>query len=103
MSDNNRDPARSDLDRLGQRIDAARKDNEPESPTQASGLGIAFRLATELVAAVIVGGGLGLLLDAWLETGPLFLLIFFVVGVAAGFINVVRAAREMEAKRKSQA
>jgi ATP synthase protein I len=91
----------SDLDKLGHKIDAARKDIAPEGPApQASGLGIAFRLATELVAAVVVGVGIGWLLDAWLKTGPAFLLIFFALGVAAGFFNVIRAAREMEAKRK---
>jgi len=58
----------------------------------ASGFGVAFRIGTELVAALIVGVGIGLLLDRWLDTGPLFLVVFFFLGAAAGVLNVYRAA-----------
>ncbi|MBI1238930.1 MAG: hypothetical protein GC199_06255 [Alphaproteobacteria bacterium] len=95
MSDRNERPS-STLDTLEHRIETARRRHQPEGPTQGrSALGAAFRLSTELIAAVVVGGGLGYILDAWLETGPAFLLIFFALGVAAGFFNVLRAAREM--------
>ena len=45
----------------------------------------------ELVAALAVGVGVGLLLDRWLETGPWMLIVFFFLGSAAGFLNVYRA------------
>ena len=57
-----------------------------------SGFGMAFRVGVELVAALIVGVGIGLLLDRWLGTGPWFLIVFFFVGAAAGVLNVYRAA-----------
>ncbi|MDP6785527.1 MAG: AtpZ/AtpI family protein [Rhodospirillales bacterium] len=57
-----------------------------------SGFGMAMRIGTELIAALIVGVGIGLLLDHWLETGPLFLVVFFFLGAAAGILNVYRAA-----------
>jgi ATP synthase protein I len=42
-----------------------------------------------------VGGGIGWLLDRWLGTLPLFLLVFFVLGAVAGLLNVFRAAKQM--------
>jgi ATP synthase protein I len=56
------------------------------------GLGVAFRVGTELISALVVGVGIGLLLDSWLETGPGFLIAFFFLGAAAGIMNVYRAA-----------
>src|SRR3546814_7162662 len=50
----------------------------------------ALRIGVEIVAALIVGVGIGLLLDWWLGTKPWFLLLFFVLGAAAGFMNVFR-------------
>jgi len=54
-------------------------------------LGFALKVGIELVAALVVGVGIGLLLDRWLETAPLFLVVFFFMGSAAGFLNVYRA------------
>jgi ATP synthase protein I len=47
-------------------------------------------MATELVAAVVVGGGLGVGLDKWLGTWPWLFLLFFILGFAAGVLNVLR-------------
>jgi ATP synthase protein I len=57
--------------------------------------GFAFRIGVELVVALAVGGGIGWLLDHWLGTMPLFLLVFFVLGAVAGLLNVFRAAKQM--------
>lgn len=64
----------------------------------SSAMGIAFRLSIELVSAVLVGGAVGWLLDRWLGTTPWCLLGFFVLGVAAGMMNVFRAARDLNAR-----
>ena len=53
-------------------------------------LSILSRVATELVAGLIIGTGLGLLIDNWLETKPLFLIIFFFLGAFAGIYNLWR-------------
>ena len=53
-------------------------------------MGFALRIGVEIVAALIVGVGIGLLLDWWLGTKPWFLVVFFVLGAAAGFMNVFR-------------
>jgi ATP synthase protein I len=69
--------------------------SEAERGRRSSALGKAFRLSTELVAGVFVGGFLGWLLDRWLKTLPLFLVVFLLLGIAAGLMNAVREARKM--------
>ena len=66
-------------------------------------MGIAFRLTTELVAGIFVGGAIGVLLDKWLGTGPLFLLVFFFLGVAAGILNVFKSAKQLAAQAETDA
>lgn len=61
-----------------------------------SAMGYAFRIGIELVAGLVVGGVIGWLLDTWLGTLPLFLILFFFLGSAAGILNVYRTARRME-------
>ena len=56
------------------------------------GLAQAFRTGIELVSALAVGVGIGFGLDKWLDTTPWFLVVFFFLGAAAGFLNVYRAA-----------
>jgi ATP synthase protein I len=48
------------------------------------------RVATELVAGVIVGAFIGWMLDNWLGTSPLFLVLMFFLGAMAGMLNVWR-------------
>jgi len=66
----------------------------PGLPSRTA-MGFAFRAGVELMAALIVGGGIGWLLDHWFGTVPLFLLIFFFLGAGAGLLNVFRAAKQM--------
>lgn len=61
-----------------------------------SAMGYAFRIGVELVAGLVVGGGIGWLLDSAFGTMPLFLILFFFIGSAAGVLNVYRAARQMQ-------
>ena len=82
----------SRLDKVRQR-DAARKVQPP--PTS---LGMAFRFATELFAALIVGAAMGWGLDRLFGTSPTFILILGVFGMAAGVRNVIVAAKEINAR-----
>jgi ATP synthase protein I len=54
-------------------------------------VGVAFRIGTELLAAMIVGVGGGMLFDHWLGTAPWGLIVWFFLGAAAGILNVYRA------------
>ncbi len=92
-------PEPDDLRALGEKLDKARgvgvKRNEGPPP---GALGVAFRFATELGAALFVGAGLGWLLDHWLHTAPIFIVVMFCLGAAAGIRNVLRAAAELNAQ-----
>ena len=61
-----------------------------------SPIGTAFKLSTELVAAVAVGTIIGFIFDKTFGTKPWFILIFFFVGVVAGITNVIRSAKKMQ-------
>ncbi len=67
----------------------------PESEGAARGwqkaMSLGFRVVSELVAGIIVGGGAGYLLDRWLGTKPILLILFGLLGTAGGFWNIIRA------------
>ena len=63
---------------------------------KTSSFGEAFKMSTELVAAVVVGTIIGFILDNWFGTKPWLILIFFFVGVIAGITNVVKSAKKMQ-------
>ena len=65
---------------------------------RGSFMGNAFKLGTELVAAVGVGTIIGFILDSWFGTKPWLILIFFILGAAAGMLNVIKAANRMQEK-----
>jgi ATP synthase protein I len=62
----------------------------------SSSIGAAFKLSTELVAAVAVGTIIGFILDNTFGTKPWLIIIFFFVGVVAGITNVVKSAKNMQ-------
>ena len=66
--------------------------------SSSSNLGVAFKMSTEMVAAVVVGTIIGFILDNWFGTKPWLILIFFFVGVVAGILNVIRSAKDMQHK-----
>ena len=66
--------------------------------SSSSNLGVAFKMSTEMVAAVVVGTIIGFILDNWFGTKPWLILIFFFVGVVTGILNVFRSAKNMQSK-----
>ena len=94
------DPDERRLAELGERLRKARGTREvrPQEGSQSQ-LGIAFRLVAELLAAVIVGGGIGWALDSLFGTSPFLLIVMFLLGVAAGMRNLMRTAREMNQRQ----
>lgn len=62
---------------------------------RGNSIGLAFRLSTELVSGIVVGSVMGWSLDKWLGSQPWFFLIFFILGIAAGIINVIKTAKNM--------
>ncbi|MCX7312520.1 MAG: AtpZ/AtpI family protein [Hyphomicrobiales bacterium] len=85
------------LQSLGKRL-AHQKGPGPEVETQSgsksdpSAIARGFRLSTELVAGVLVGAFVGWVLDKWLGISPWGMIVFLLLGFAAGVLNVMRAA-----------
>ena len=67
-----------------------------DNEKRGSFMGNAFKLGTELVAAVAVGTIIGFILDNWFGTKPWLIIIFFFLGAAAGMLNVIKAANRMQ-------
>lgn len=86
------------------RLDEARRKLDPD-PRQVAGraMGNGLRLALELVTGSVVGGFIGWMLDRWLGTLPIFLLVFFLLGLAAGFRNLMRAVKREQAEVDAEA
>ena len=73
-------------------------DAQSDLDAEMRGRGMAYgmRMAAELVGAVMVGGAIGWGLDRLLGSTPWLFLLFFVLGFAAGVLNVVRAYERMQ-------
>lgn len=95
MAEQEKPPSFDDLDaRL--RAARAREDEQagrgPSARQPSPGLALGMRLAIEFVAGVAVGVGMGWVLDRWLGTAPWLMVLFLLLGGAAGVMNAYRAA-----------
>lgn len=91
-------PTLRDLDarlKRARAADSAKEQAESEARERGKGLSQALKIGVELVASLVVGVGIGLLLDNWLGTAPWLLVVFFVLGAAAGMLNVYRVMSGM--------
>jgi ATP synthase protein I len=95
------DPPPDPLARLGERIDQARRELRQDAPRNrvpgGGALSQGLQIAIELVAALCVGLALGWLFDWAFGTRPFGLIAFFFLGIAAGMVNVFRAAKNIGA------
>lgn len=94
------DPRRP-LDELEAKLRAKReeakvRDGDANARGDApQGLGLAMRLGTELAAGLAVGIGIGYALDLLFDTKPWLVIVFFILGAAAGFVNVYRVVNRL--------
>lgn len=91
-------------DEIGKRLEAAKGSSEtlPKGPAgsgsgagkggvDGSAMGKALRISTELIGGILVGSLIGYLLDRSFGTTPLLFVVFFLLGSAAGMLNVIRS------------
>ena len=92
INDHNGEQRLADIDLRLSKLQAGRdqKDRPSKSALPDGSVAIVGRVATELVAGVIVGTFIGWVLDRWLDTSPWFLLVMFFLGAIAGMLNVWR-------------
>ena len=92
---------RAEMRRLEERIEQAKKAHEtPErrADEHYSGAQMAWRMVTELVAGLLVGFGIGYGLDALFGTSPWLMVLFILLGFAAGVNVMLRTARDAASK-----
>ena len=75
-----------------------KKNSNHDEEKKGTFMGNAFKLSTELVAAVAVGTIIGFILDSWFDTKPWLIIVFFFLGCAAGMLNVIKTAKKMQKK-----
>ena len=86
----------NDIRNLQEKIQAAKKSSSPDSLNTPKPIGKIMKVVVEIVAAMAVGLGIGILADNYFETRPLFIIIFFLLGSAAGILNVFRVAKSLQ-------
>ena len=97
MPERKRDNEKQELARLRRALaESQAKHTKPAvqgAPSNA--LGLAMRVITDLIGAIVVGTAMGYGLDFLTGLAPLFLILFFFLGLAAGIFNVMKTAKEM--------
>ena len=81
---------------LNQRIQKAKDSSNLGQNNPPSPIGKAMKVVVEIVAAMAVGLVIGILLDNYFDTRPIFIIIFFLLGSAAGILNVFRVAKSLQ-------
>jgi ATP synthase protein I len=95
------DPVR--LQRLDEKIAAAKRATEPKPRVEDhySAASQGWRMVIELVAGLGIGFGVGYGLDSLFGTMPIFLVLFILLGFAAGVRTMLRTAEEIQAKNQA--
>ena len=61
-----------------------------------SGISFGFRIGIEIVSALVIGTTIGIIVDKFFGSSPFGLIIFFILGAFAGFLNIYRVFRRIE-------
>jgi ATP synthase protein I len=107
ISPEDREAIRKRSAELGRKLDALKTQKARVERSAGGGsqdqaaYGTAFKFAAELVVGVVVGGGLGWILDRTFGTAPWLMIVLVILGFAAGLLNVVRAAQRAQAENES--
>ena len=100
QSDRETEAIKRRLHDLEGQVRDARLRHEPapsEAQDRGSAMGQALKLSTEMIAGVAVGGFIGWALDRLFGTAPILMVVFLILGAAAGILNVIRTAERRQA------
>lgn len=104
LSPEDREAFRKRASDLGARLDKvrgvarAREPSRPDVRVRGAAMGQAMKIAVELVVGIAVGGFIGKVLDDQFGTAPWLMIVFLMLGFAAGLLNIVRTARRLQAE-----
>ncbi len=89
---------KSKIDNLKKRINNLDKNENIKNSRlkNKKGVSFGFRIGVELVSAIAVGTIIGIFVDKYLGSKPFGLIIFFILGSMAGFLNIYRVMRRIE-------
>ena len=92
------DDQKQRMAQLEERLAAAKKAQEPKPRMDEhySLANQAWRMVIELVAGLLIGFGMGYGLDSLFGTTPIFLVLFTLLGLAAGVKTMLRSAQEIQ-------
>jgi ATP synthase protein I len=76
---------------------------EPKKEDHFSASQTGWRMVTELVAGIFIGFGIGYGLDVLFGTMPVFLMLFVLLGFAAGVRSMMRSAKELQMNQAAEA
>lgn len=99
MTEEEPPPSFEDLDarlREARLKEEQRKDRQDGQEGAGSSMGMAMRIAVEMISALIVSGAIGWFLDRWLDTRPWLMLVMLILGSATGLWNTYRSAMRMQ-------
>ena len=84
------------LKELEKKLDKAKKSkiqNNKYNNKTAVNYSIAINISIELITGIGLGVFLGLMIDNYLQTKPLMLIICFILGTLVGFFNMYKALK----------
>ena len=89
------------LAQLDAKLEAAKKRNAPKPRVDKTvdESHLAWRMVIELVVGLLIGLGIGFGLDTLFGTLPIFLMLFTLLGLAAGIKTMLRSAQELQNKQ----
>ena len=70
--------------------------DKKNNPKKISGYGVGMKISLDLFSSIFVGTMIGLGIDNFFSTKPIFLLIFLVLGIIAGFYNLYKSAQKID-------
>lgn len=100
ISPQDREAIRQRSQDIGRKLDALKGRSDPardeDNRRRGAAMSQAFRYAAELVVGVGVGGFIGWMLDQQFGSAPWLMILFVILGFAAGLLNVIRAAQKAQ-------